>query len=128
MDITKYNLVRQALADKGTDKQDLDVVYIPPKHMALKKVHSEEVLAAAMSLILDDKRILTGITPYESVTELLKQQLDPQYEVGLFVLMIYAVAVQQKWIRLSPILNKYVVDTDIKEIRQYVEEKHKHKL
>ena len=88
IDAQKYNLLRMALVDNP--EQEHDVIEVKPKKFALKKEHDERVLAAAMEL-LEDERIVDGITPFDTI----KTFEDPTPEVALYVLMCYAVALQQ---------------------------------
>lgn len=121
VDITKYNLIRSSLVNNPNEEHDL--VEVKPMKFALKKQHDEEVLAAAME-ILDDQRIITGITPYQTIMSLIPDGEQPSPELILYVLVCYAVAIQQEWIIYSPILNKYRVNPDHKEAKQYVEDIH----
>ena len=121
VDVKKYNLIRTALAGK-TDEHD--VVTVRPKTFALKKEHGPELLDAVRALLLDDARIQKGITPLNTVFSFMDKQEDIRVETMLYVLVSYAVAVQQGWIRHSQITNSYFVNTDNKEVVQYVEDTH----
>jgi hypothetical protein len=122
IDSVKYNLLRSALVENAEEEHD--IIEIRPKKFALKKEHNEEVLAAAME-ILQDKRIAKGITPYDTMKTFQKDNQELTPEVTLYVLMCYAVAVQQEWITYSTILNKFYVNLSHKDARQYVEDTHK---
>lgn len=121
IDANKYNLLRMALVDN--DQEEHDIVEVRPKSFALKKKQDERVLAAAME-ILADKRIIKGITPYDTMKTFIEDKEDLTPEVAMYVLMCYAVAVQQEWIVYSTILNKYYVNLTHKDARQYVEDTH----
>ena len=121
VDIAKYNLIRSSLVNNANEEHDL--IEVKPMKFALKKQHEEEVLAAAME-ILDDQRIITGITPYQTILLLIPDGQQPSHELILYVLVCYAVAIQQGWITYSPILNKYRVNPNHKDAKQYVEDIH----
>lgn len=122
IDVVKYNLLREALVSDAS--QEHDVVRVRPKMFALKKMHTEEVLTAAMEL-LEDPRVVRGITPLESL-DTFGDEITP--EIGLYVLMCYAVAVQQGWLMYSSITDRYYVDLKNQDARQYVEDTHRVKL
>lgn len=123
IDVAKYNLIREALASNAQEEHDL--VQIRPKKFALKKQHSEEVLEAAHQLVLRDPKIVTGITPLHSIEQMKKDVPEVSTESILYVLVAFAVAVQQQWITYSTITNSYWVNKDHKQIAEYVEDTHK---
>lgn len=121
VDVTKYNTLREALARNPEDEHD--IIKVGPKIFALKKEHSPEVLQAAME-ILQDKRIITGMTPINTVNSL-AQHKDQTVELLLYVLACYAVALQQEWIRESKILRKYILNQENAMAKEYVQDIHK---
>lgn len=122
VNISQYNKIREALAEKQSD--DHDIVEVRPKKFALKKQHSEELLLAVRGMLLDDKKIVTGITPLHSINKLKTDVSEITTETILYVLVAYAVAIQQQWIRHSPITNSYWVQEDHKQIVEYVQDTH----
>lgn len=123
VNVAQYNLIREALA--ANENEDHEMVEVRPKKFALKMEHSDEVLGAAQQLILDDARITKGITPLHTIEKMKLDTPDISTESILYVLVAYAVAIQQKWIRHSPITNSYWVNQDHKQIAEYVEDTHK---
>lgn len=115
-----------ALADKNTPQEEMDYIEVPPKTFALKKVHEPEVLDAAVE-ILSDRRIITGITPMDTIDSLIsiedRTEVVP-VEVMLYVLVSYAIAIQQKWIRYVPIMHRYYVNPDSAFAVEYAQDIH----
>lgn len=121
VDVRKYNLIRCALADRSTPEEEVDIVVVRPKQFALKRTHDPEVLEAAKE-ILDDPRVMTGITPLDTIYQLTDD--ESQKEIILYILVCYAVALQQEWLVYSHILNRYMINKNHKEAVQYVEDIH----
>lgn len=122
IDIRKYNLIRQALAQSTTSKEEVEIVHVPPKDLAIRRTHEPEVLAAAME-ILNDPKVMTGITPKDVIDSFHEDR--PGVELALYVLTCFAVALQQQWITYSIILHKYVLDHSNREMVEYVEDTHR---
>lgn len=122
VNIAQYNKIRDALA--GNENDDHDIIEVRPKKFALKKEHAEELLQSVRQLLLDDPKILTGITPLHSLDQMKQNAANVTTETILYVLVAYAVGIQQQWIRYSPITNSYWVQEDHKQIVEYVQDTH----
>lgn len=122
IDMHRYNTVRNALANEGEESV---LITVKPKTFALKMNQPPETLETAW-LLLEDPRIKNGISPLETL-----QGFDINtitHDVTVFILLIYAVALKEGWITYSSIINKYYVNPDHLEAKQFVEDTHRFKI
>lgn len=129
VDIGKYTIMRKALAEQKDDPQDIEMIHIKPKTFPLKKQHSRDVLDAAKE-ILDDPKIMKGMSPLDTLQSLAAQNMidngeRPGPEVILYVMVCYAVALQQGWIIYSTLINKFILNPDNKIAVEYAQDVHK---
>jgi hypothetical protein len=137
VDVQKYNILRMAMMDRNLDdaSEEIDFIHIPPQTFAIKKVVNDEVLAAAAELLLDN-HIFNKITPYQVIQDmrstkhmtgleiLALEEYKPPLEVALYVMMCFAVCIQQKWIKYSPIINGYIADSSNPFVKEYLQDIH----
>jgi hypothetical protein len=137
VDVNKYNILRMAMMDRNLDNssEEIDFIHVPPQTFAIKKVVHNEVLAAAAELLLD-KKIFTKITPYQVIQDmrptdhlsglefLALEEYKPPLEVALYVMMCFAVCIQQKWIKYSTVVNGYYADCDNPFVKEYLQDIH----
>lgn len=121
VDLAKYNLIRSALADNT--EVDHDLIEVKPMIFALKTKQTDEVIELAKE-ILQDPDIIHGMTPVRTIEKAFKD-IQPTYSEIVYVMLAYAVAIQQGWIKYNPILHKYVLNKDNPIAKDYVEDYHR---
>lgn len=120
VDLAKYNLIRSALADNT--EVDHDLIEVKPIIFALKTKQTDEVIELAKE-ILQDPDIIHGMTPVRTIEKAFKD-IQPTYSEIVYVMLAYAVAIQQDWIKYHPILHKYVLNKENPIAKDYVEDYH----
>ena len=121
VDLAKYNLIRSALADNT--EVDHDLIEVKPMFFALKTKQIEEVIELAKE-ILQDPDIIHGITPLHTIKKAFKD-VAPTYSEIVYVMLAYAIAIQQGWIQYNTILHKYVLNKENPIAKDYVEDYHR---
>ena len=119
--VASYNVLRSSLADRDTCTDDIVVVSVPGgRSWALKRETPEGAKKLALQL-LRHPRIDQGITPLDLMGGVYNYDF-PYFSQTHEPLLAIAIAIKEGYIRLNPIINRYVARTDNPFVKEYIED------
>lgn len=116
-----YNILKGALADRGTPQEEVHLISIPGgQTWALKERQEPEALDLALKLLLHPK-IDIGVTPLDFMGGISNEDF-PYFSQVHEPLVAIAIALKEKYITHSRVVNRYFANLDNPMVKEYIED------